>query len=202
MSRVIDFYFDFISPYAFFSAMKIEEIAERYDAQVEWHAMLLGVSVKNVMGLKPPIETPLKGAYMISDFKRLSALYDVPLKLTDDNFVPKPLPPARAFCWVKGQAPEKAVTFAKAVYHEKWIDGHDISDPKILARQAVKVGLSGPDLLEALDGEQVKKSLKASVDRSLARGVFGAPTFIVDDEVIWGHDRIWMLEHWLEYGHW
>jgi 2-hydroxychromene-2-carboxylate isomerase len=48
----------------------------------------------------------------------------------------------------------------------------------------------------------MKAALKSAVEAAIAKGVFGVPTFIVDGEMIWGVDRLWMLEHWLRHGDW
>ena len=198
---MIDFYFDFISPYGYLAAMQVEKLAKKYDQKVEWHPMLLGVSVMKVMGLKPLMETPLKGPYMAADLPRLASLYNVPLCFPKHG-IPKPLPPARAFCWVKEQAPERAGEFALTVYQAQWEFGLNISKPEILAQLAEKMGLNPHRLLEALDSESLSQSLRDKVDASIKRGVFGSPTFVVDNNMIWGCDRLWMLEHWLANKSW
>ncbi len=198
---MIDFYFDFISPYGYLAAMQVEDLAKKYDRKVEWHPMLLGVSVMKVMGLKPLMETPLKGPYVASDLPRLASLYNVPLSFPKHG-IPKPLPPARAFCWVKEQAPERAGEFAMAVYKAQWQDGLNISKPEVLAQLVETVDLKGERLLEALESETLSLSLREKVDASIKRGVFGSPTFVVDGNMIWGCDRLWMLEHWLANKSW
>jgi 2-hydroxychromene-2-carboxylate isomerase len=60
----LHFYFDFISPFGYFASLRIEALAARHGRLVEWHAMLLGVSVMKVMGLKPLLDTPVKGDYV------------------------------------------------------------------------------------------------------------------------------------------
>ena len=198
---MIDFYFDFISPYGYLAALQIDELAARYERRVEWHPMLLGVSVIKAMGLKPLLETPLKGDYVLKDVPRLASFYDIPLVISDSG-LPQPLPSARAFCWFKSMAPERAADYARAVYSAQWRDGQDISRPALLAELAQSMGFDGRALLEALDGEELRRQLRAEVEDSLALGVFGSPTFIVDGEMIWGSDRLWMLEHWLAKGSW
>ena len=79
MPKPIDFYFDFLSPYAYFAATKIETLAARFDRRVSWHAFLLGVTVMQVMGLKPIMETPLKADYAEIDRPRMAKLLGLPL---------------------------------------------------------------------------------------------------------------------------
>ncbi|WP_420590576.1 2-hydroxychromene-2-carboxylate isomerase [Bacterioplanoides sp.] len=196
----INFYFDFISPYGYVAAAKIKEIADRYDRQIEWHPMLLGVSVLKKMGLKPLLETPLKGAYCMKDLPRLAALYDIPLKPAFP--MPKPLPAARCLTWVRQNMPIKTEEFALAVYRSYWAEGKNISDYSVLAGIADLIGIDGDRMIADAEGEPVKQALMSAVEDSMKQGVFGSPTFEVDGELIWGCDRLWMLEHWLKYGRW
>ena len=69
-SLPLHFYFDFISPFGYFASLRIEDLAARHGRSVEWHAMLLGVAVLKVMGLKSLLDTPLKGDYIRRDAKR------------------------------------------------------------------------------------------------------------------------------------
>ncbi|WP_162934998.1 2-hydroxychromene-2-carboxylate isomerase [Pseudomonas cavernae] len=197
---MIDFYFDFFSPYGYFAAMQIERLAERYQRPLEWHAMLLGISVVKVMGLKPLLETPLKGEYILHDVPRLAALYGIPFRMPSRRI--DSLPPARAFCWVKQHWPGQAAAFAKHLYCAYFQEDRDIGNPAVLAELAGEQGLEGRELRAAIDSQTIKQALRDSVSAALERGVFGAPSFVVDGQLIWGSDRLWMLEHWLAHGAW
>ena len=198
---MVHFYFDFISPYGYLAAERIETLAADYGRDVEWHAMLLGISVINIMGLKPLLDTPLKGEYVVKDIHRLAKLYDIPL-IIPEHGQPNPLPAARAFYWVKEHAPQHLADFTLRVYRDQWRNGYDISQPDLLANQVQAIGLSGDKLKSALETTLLKQALKKQVDASLKAGVFGSPTFVVDGQMIWGCDRLWMLEHWLKHGCW
>ena len=198
---MIDFYFDFISPYGYFGAVQINALAKKHNQKVEWHSMLLGVSVMNVMGLKPLLDTPLKGDNVLKDIPHLSALYGIPVKIPKHGF-PNPVPAARAFYFFKEHAPEQASSYALAIYHALWRDGLDISDPELLAKLMPEAGLTKNDLITALTSDELKTLVKSKVGDSIDKGIFGAPTFVVDNEMIWGADRLWMLDHWLTHLSW
>ena len=74
MTGPIDFYFDFISPYGYLASTQIEKIAAEHDREVMWRPFLLGVTVMNVMGLKPIMDTPLKSDYALIDRPRMAKL--------------------------------------------------------------------------------------------------------------------------------
>src|SRR5512141_1698770 len=88
----IDFYFDFLSSYGSFASLRIEAIAARHGRSVRWHCMLLGVAVMKVMGLKPLLETPLKGDYVRRDFARYQRRHGVEMarRLLDPVMAPRP----------------------------------------------------------------------------------------------------------------
>ena len=77
-----------------------------------------------------------------------------------------------------------------------------MSEPRNLEAAAAAEGFGGAALLDALDDPQVKALHRAAVDAAIAIGVFGVPTFRVDGELFWGHDRLPHVERWLETGGW
>ena len=194
----IEFYFDFISPFGYLAASKIDELAGRYGRETRWQAMMLGITVMKVMGLKPLLDTPLKGDYVRHDVPRLARHFGVPLKMIDD--VPSPLAAARAFYWLDDRDPALAKKLAQRLYPRLFARGEDISSPDSVAEEAQARGVPRAQALAALQDDKVKQRLHQAVEASIARGVFGSPFFIVDGEPIWGCDRLWMVEKMLQEG--
>ena len=93
----LDFYFDFISGYGYLASLRIEAIAARHGRRVHWHSMLLGVSVMKVMGLKPLLDTPLKGDYVLKDAARYMRRHGLTLARQISDPMMDPRPAARAF---------------------------------------------------------------------------------------------------------
>ncbi|HUJ00268.1 MAG TPA: 2-hydroxychromene-2-carboxylate isomerase [Usitatibacter sp.] len=201
MKTPIDFYFDFVSPYGYLGSTQVEGLAAAYRRTVEWRPFLLGVTVMKVMGLKPLMETPLKSDYVRLDKARMASLLGVALASPDMKGA-NSIAASRAFYWLKDRDPALAVTFAKRLLHRLWVEGRETTTPDAVADEAQSLGVGRAQLLEAIASDAVKDQLRAEVDAAIARGVFGSPFFIVDEQPIWGVDRLWMLEHWLEYGHW
>ena len=201
MTGPIDFYFDFISPYGYLASTQIDKIAAKHDREVIWHPFLLGVTVMNVMGLKPIMDTPLKSDYALIDRPRMAKLFGVPLVIPDLEGV-NALAASRAFYWINESDPKMAREFAIRIFHRLWVDGNDITDAEVVIAEAAAAGVGADALREGLKQSRAKDLLRDAVDSAIARKVFGAPFFIVDDEPIWGVDRLWVLEHWLEHGHW
>ena len=198
----LHFYFDFISPYGYFASLRIEELAARHGREVEWHTMLLGVSVLKVMGLKPLLDTPLKGDYVKGDVKRYARKHGIPLGRDLDAPVGNPLPAARAFCWVKEHHPHLQAPMAQALYRAYWAEGRDLSTPESLADIDLPPGMDPSWIESGARSEFAATLLRREVDASLRSGVFGSPTVIVDGEMFWGVEGLADVEEWLERGGW
>jgi 2-hydroxychromene-2-carboxylate isomerase len=201
MPAPIEFYFDFISPYGYLGSIGIERIAAAHHRAVDWRPMLLGISVLKVMGLKAVPDTPLKGPYAAHDWPRFARLMGVPHD-PRANIRMAPLPAMRAFTWLKDRDAPLAKRLAQAVYHAHWAEGRDMSTPAAVAEAGAAVGLDRHDLIAATADDTVKARLREHVEASLAKGVFGSPSFIVDGELFWGADRLDQVDRWLATGGW
>ena len=198
----IDFYFDFISGYGYLASLRIEALAARHGRGVNWHCMLLGVAVMKVMGLKPLLETPLKGDYVRRDFARYLRRHGLVLARGISDPMMDPRPAARAFCWVKRNRPERAGAFAHEVFDRCWRLGRDLSSADELAASAGAIGVDEAALRQGIDSDASRTDLREAVSASLERGVFGSPFFFVDGEPFWGSDRLEQVEDWLARGGW
>jgi 2-hydroxychromene-2-carboxylate isomerase len=196
------FYFDFISPYGYFASLRIEEIAARHGRAVDWRPMLLGVAVMKVMGLKPLLDTPLKGDYIRRDVLRHARRHGLQLG-RDLNASPgNPLPPARAFYWVRKNHPALQAQVVHALYHAYWAQGRDLSTPEAVAAILAPLGLPVDEVAAGAASEEAAALLRNAVGASIEAGVFGSPTIVVDDEPFWGSDRLAEVEEWLSVGGW
>lgn len=202
MSAPLHFYFDFISPFGYFASLRIEPLATRHGRTVEWHAMLLGVSVLKVMGLKPLLDTPLKGDYIRRDAKRYMRRHDLQLNRDLDAPVMDPRAAGRAFYWVKQRDPALAAPLAHAIYHAYWAEGRDLSAAEAVAAIRLPAGLDAQGLREGIESEEARQLLRNAVEASLKAGIFGSPTVLVDGEPFWGVDNLGLVEQWLDSGGW
>jgi 2-hydroxychromene-2-carboxylate isomerase len=191
----IDFYFDFISPFAYLAATRVEALGARHHRAVNWRPFRLGVAVVKVMGLKPLMDTPLKAEYSISDLARLSTLLGE--RLAVPQALPDPRPAARLFY---SAAPGYSARLAKALLRAQWAEGLDIGDAAILVRIASEAGLDAAAARDALVNPATKEALSAATHAAIARGVFGSPTCAVGRELFWGTDRLWLLDRYLAAG--
>lgn len=202
MAAPLLFYFDFISPYGYFASREIEAIAAKHGRTVDWRPMLLGVAVLKVMGLKPLLETPLKGDYVRRDVRRHARKRGLVLGRQFDAPVGNPLPAARAFYWARAHHPEHQAALAHAIYDAYWREGRDLSTPEALAQIALPAEIRPEDLAAGAASAGAAAALREAVEASLAAGIFGSPTVVVDGEPFWGVDRLPDVDEWLARGGW
>ena len=197
MTTPIEFFFDFISPYGWFAAERIGALAHSHTRTVAWRPLLLGVTVKQAMGLPALLETPLKGAYVIHDAARSARFYGLPWRPpTPMSF--SSVSAARAVIWAVAQGDLDVEALVLALYRRAWAEGGDISKPDAVADVAASIGLDRARIRTGLESPEVKDGLRASVADAIARGIFGSPFVVVDGEPFWGSDRLHMVERWLE----
>jgi 2-hydroxychromene-2-carboxylate isomerase len=202
MAAPIAFYFDFISPYGYFASLRIEQLAARHGRTVDWRPMLLGVAVLKVMGLKPLLETPLKGDYVRRDVLRHARRHGVLLGRDLNASVGNPLAPARAFYWVRRHHPQLQAAMAHAIFHAFWAQGRDLSTPEAVASIALPAGLTREEVAEGAASDEAATLLRNAVAAAIKAGIFGSPIVVVDDEPFWGEDRLGEVDEWLATGGW
>jgi 2-hydroxychromene-2-carboxylate isomerase len=198
----VQFYFDFISPFGYFASLRIDALAAKYGREVEWRSMLIGVTVLKVMGMKPLLETPLKGDYIRREFARYQRRHGLALKRQPDDPMMDPRSCGRAFHWTLAHHPQLAKPLARALFHRYWVEAQDLSSPESVVAAGLPAGLAADELLAAIQAEESGKLLRAAVEQSMQLGVFGSPTVAVDGELFWGVESFPTLEDWLAKGGW
>ena len=200
MAAPIDFYFDFSSPYGYFASTRIDTLGARYGREVVWHPFLLGVAMK-ITGGTPLPGVPLKGDYARRDFARSAGYYGVEFRLPS-VFPISSQAPARAFYWVDRKDPKQAKVLAAALYRAYFVEDVNISNPEDTIAVCAKLGYKPEEVRAAINDAAIKELVKAEVDKAIARGAFGSPYIVVDDEAFWGADRLEQVEKWLASGGW
>jgi 2-hydroxychromene-2-carboxylate isomerase len=201
MQKTLDFYFDFISPYAYIGSTQIDALATKHGRVATWRPVLIGITVMKVMGLKPLTETPVKSDYLRHDGPRMAKIYGVPFNYHGLKGI-NSLAACRAFFWLKERDAELAQRFAHRIFKRLWVENRDITPAAEIVAEAAALGADGPALTDGIASPAGKQALHDAVDQAIAKGVFGVPYFIADGEPIWGTDRLWMLDHWLKHGSW
>lgn len=190
----IDFYLDFISPYAYLAFEHLPQALEGLSYSVDYRPVLLGAVLKR-HGQKAPAETPSKRAWTYRQALWLGRAHGIPLDMPATHPY-DPLPHLRLALAASG-APGTNRLLTETIFRQVWRGGAEALDPaRLAALQAQLAPAQSPD--DAV----VKERLKANTDDAVARGVFGVPAFAVDQRVFWGFDSLPMLRACLQGDAW
>ncbi len=193
-AQQVQFLFDYNSPYSYFASLLIEEICERHGAELLWEPIVLGGIFKED-GTTPAHAIEKRSAYLQQDLENLSEFYGIPYTKRT-TFLFNPILAQRATLQVpQGKERARAV---HALYRGAFQEDLDLGDPEVVQRLLDEAGLDGAALVEGSQQQWVKDALKQNTDDALAKGVFGAPTCILNGErMFWGHDRLKVLDYFM-----
>ncbi|HVP31748.1 MAG TPA: 2-hydroxychromene-2-carboxylate isomerase [Myxococcota bacterium] len=191
--RTLRFSFDYISSNAYLAWVRLPELRQRFGLRIEPIPVLFA-GLLEANGQLGPAEIRPKARWMARNNLRKASLLGIQLR--PPAFHPfKPLLPLRVSSL--DLADEARETLISALFRATWSEGLHVSEPEVVARVANGVGLDGETLLEQASSPPIKDRLRAQTDAAIARGVFGVPTFEVEDELFWGYDDLPYLERFL-----
>ncbi|HYO47762.1 MAG TPA: 2-hydroxychromene-2-carboxylate isomerase [Gemmatimonadota bacterium] len=186
MSSSVPVYFDFVSPYSYLALTRLVAFGARHG--VAWKpAPVFYAALLDANGLVGPAETRVKRRYTLTDVLRSAELLGVPL-------VGPPAHPFRSLEALRvatlfGDDP-RALELAVALSTACWAEGRDLTDWGVLAEVVRRAGLDAADIEARATEPAVKRALQDRTTAAIEAGVFGVPTFELDGELFWGHDRL------------
>lgn len=188
-SPSVEFWFEFASTYSYPAAERIAAVARAAAVRVVWRPFLLGPVLKQQGFDDSPFNLyPAKGRYMWRDLERLCASHDLPFR-RPSRFPRNGLTAARIA--TVGCPEDWGPDFVRAVYRANFAEDRDIADPAVLLDILRRIGLTAPHGILALaNAPETKEHLRRRTEEAMARGVFGAPSLLVGDELFWGGDRL------------
>ena len=190
----LEFFFDISSPWTYFAFHRIEAFAAETGAEIVWKPFLVGGVFNKVnpsVYLRRENPVPVKDAYYKKDMADWARYEGV--KLISPTVFPLNSVRAMRGCFValdQGKLP----AYARACFEAYWRDDKDISKPELLAPLAVAAGMDETAFLAGINDDAIKQRLFAGTDEAIARGVFGSPTFFLnDDDMYFGNDRLELI---------
>ena len=195
MKRV-DFFYDFSCPYAYLAHTQIEALCARAGAELVWRPMLLGGVFKAVGTVQVPFASmiPTKARHNAFDMLRWAEHFDVPLT-TPPTHPNRTVLALRATLAADAEIPRAS----KAIFAAYWARGRDVAEPAVVREALDGAGLDGAGLVARAEDPAIRADLRARTDEAVARGVFGAPAFVVTapgvaGDLFWGQDRLDFVE--------
>jgi 2-hydroxychromene-2-carboxylate isomerase len=197
----IDYYASLNSPWTHLGAARIEALAAKHGATMRIYPVDFGTVFAGSGGLPLPKRAPQRQAYRMMELKRWREHLGIPI-----NVEPKFFPSSEALssaCVIalretQGDAP--AIKLAHRVLKAVWQDERNPGDPATLAALIGEVGLDADAVMKLGADPKWAEMRTADTQAALARGVFGAPSYVIGDEIFWGQDRLEFVEQKLARG--
>ena len=187
MTKIVEFFYDFGSPTVYLAATQLPSIAGSVGATIDWRPMLLGGVFKST-GNQSPAVIAVKAAYMNDDLQRFANRYGVPFNWN-------PHFPINTLALMRGAVAYHddgvaSSTYRDAIFTAIWVEGQNLNEPDVIGQVLTDAGLDPAELMDRIGQQTVKDQLIANTEQAVDRGVFGAPTFFVGDQMFFGQDRL------------
>jgi len=186
MIKPFDFYFDFVSPYSFLAHKEIRKIENKAKIKIRYKPILLG-GLHNLHGIKAPAFIPAKAKHMIRDCKFIAEKNNVRFKF-NSYF------PIRSLNLMRGVlvAEEDNIKnyYIDNIFNSIWQDGLNMNDENIIQKVLKNFNVNPKTFFLRSTSSSIKDSLKKKTNEAYEKSIFGAPTFVSNNKIFWGQDRI------------
>jgi 2-hydroxychromene-2-carboxylate isomerase len=194
----IDFWFEYASTYSYPAAMRVERVAAAHGCDVSYRPLLLGPIFRAQGWHDSPFNIyAAKGRYMWRDLARICEELSIPMQ-KPSQFPRNGLLAARISAAAEGEA--WLPTFVRNVYSANFANDRDIADPAVLQSCLQDLVADPQEWLRRAEAPEIKAHLRARSDEANQLGIFGAPSFVVGDELFWGNDRLESALAWAKRG--
>ena len=184
-TRYLHFYFDYLSPYAYFAWRKLAKFCEDHDVELRFHPVVFGKLLDH-WGQLGPAEIPPKREWLMKYCYRYAQQHG--FEFNGPKFHPfNPLPALRMSLREVSRANQEKVV--SAIFEAGWSHGKDIGDIEELISILESLAIDGTALSEQIKKPSIKGILKQETDGAIELGVFGVPTMIIDGQLFWGNDQ-------------
>ena len=186
----LEFYFDYGSPFSYVAHKRLPEILKRTGALLRPRILLLG-GVFQATGNQSPALNPLKWPNSQRDLERYVAKYRVTFR-RNPHFPVNTLKLMRIAVVAEDEG--YLDRYSDVAFAAMWRDGLKMDDDAVIAGVLREAGLDDRHILQRIGEDAVKQKLKDYTEAAVKRGIFGVPTFFVDDEMFFGQDRLDLVE--------
>ena len=188
MSKTIEFYFDFGSPATYLAWTQLPTIAAEHGAVLVYRPVLLG-GIHKATNNASPAAVPAKGAWMRVDLARFARRYGVRYAHNPD-FPINTLMLMRIASGAQMQDEQLFARYVHTVFRAMWEAPRNMGDLATVRSVLEGAGLDASRLLQFAEDPAVKDRLKQDTEAAVARGLFGAPTMFVGEDMFFGQDRL------------
>ena len=186
MIKSFDFYFDFISPYSFLAHKQIRKIENKEGVKINYKPILLG-GLHNLHGIKAPAFVPAKAKHMVRDCKLIAVRNNTKFKF-NSYFPIKSLNLMRGV--LVAEEDNIKSYYIDNIFNTIWQDGLNMNDEIIVQKVLKNLNINPKTFALRSSSSLIKDSLRSKTDEAYEKGIFGAPTFVSNNKIFWGQDRI------------
>lgn len=190
--KTLDFYFDYLSPYAYFSWRKLESFCQTHNLRLNPQPVVFGKLLDH-WGQLGPAEIPPKREWLAKYCNRYAHLHG--FEINPPKYHPFNSLTALRLSLLEVCAEDQGKVIS-AIFEAGWTQGKDIGNPQVLSDVLNEVGVNGDALCQQIQENNIKEILKKKTNDAIERGVFGVPTMIIEDQLFWGNDQ---FEHMALY---
>lgn len=192
MSKQVEFFFDVGSPYTYLAYHQLPKIAKARQVQIVWRPILLG-GIFQATGNHSPVEIPLKGKHLNVDLQRWARQFGVPMQM-NPHFPINTLALMRGAVAMQQRGNEEFQRYLAAIFSAMFEQPRNLNLPAEIGTVLQQAGFDPAEFMAAINDQSIKDSLKKNTADAVERGVFGAPTFFVGDDMFWGQDRLHFVD--------
>ena len=186
MIKPFDFYFDFVSPYSFLAHKEIRKFEKRVSIKIRYKPILLG-GLHNLHGIKAPAFIPAKAKHMIRDCKLIAEKNNVKFKF-NSYFPIKSLNLMRGV--LVAEEDNFKSYYIENIFNAIWQDGLNLNDENIFLKILKNLNVNPKTFMLRIASSSIKDSLRQKTSEAFQKGIFGAPSFVSNNKIFWGQDRI------------
>lgn len=188
----IDYYVFVLSPFAYAAGDRLEAIAARHGATIDYKPVQLLRIFAETGTPQLKDRHPSRRAYRLRDIARVAKAAGLPINPEPRHFPTNPVPASAAIISAKAAVGGDLAGLVRGFLRAVWAEERDIADEEVVRDVLVAAGfdpaLSSKGMLSAVE------TLERHTDEAIRRGVFGAPSYLVGDEIFWGQDRLPLLD--------
>ena len=186
MIKPFDFFFDFISPYSYLAHKQIRKLEKENNIKINYKPILLG-GLHKLAGVTAAAFIPSKTKYMIRDCKMIAEKHNIKFKF-NTNF------PINSLALMRGvflaQNKKKLDQYVDFFFDAYWEDGLNLNSDKILNSILTNLNINFNEFQLIISDQKIKNKLTVQTTEAYNKGVFGAPSFIINNKLFWGQDRL------------
>jgi len=187
LAAQLEFYFDLGSPPSYIAHARLPSLG----AEVALRPVLAG-GIFKLTENRPPLEVRAKGRYMLqTDLPRIAEHFGIPLSFHANAPVPT-LQLMRGA--VVAERLGRLADYVTAMFRAMWAEARDMSDQQAVGEALERADFDAASIFTPIGDQAVKDTLIAWTRAAVDRGVFGVPTFFLDDEMFFGQDRLDLIE--------